>query len=130
MRTKARSAADREPLEKFRRPSNESRPDIAEYRRIDPFRQFARYQESDGLTRVARKPVRSAFMTALSALATVAMITAAFAADPSSVRTNHAPTVSDNSSNGLTAEQENAIPYRPCMEAVGWANGRLRCRNY
>jgi hypothetical protein len=30
---------------------------------------------------------------------------------------------------GITAEQESKIPYHPCMEAYGWANGRLRCSN-
>jgi hypothetical protein len=76
--------------------------------------------------------MRSAIIAVLSALATLAMASAASASDPSSVRANHAPTVSDNSSdaNGLTAEQENAIPYHPCMNAVGWEDGRLRCRNY
>jgi hypothetical protein len=50
------------------------------------------------------------------------------ASGPSGVTTNQTPTVSDNA-NGLTVEQENAIPYRPCMEAYGWVNGRLRCGN-
>ena len=77
--------------------------------------------------------MRSAIIAALSALAALAMVSAASATDPSSVHINHAPTVSDKDSpdvNGLTAEQENAIPYRPCMDAAGWVNGRLRCRNY
>jgi hypothetical protein len=26
-------------------------------------------------------------------------------------------------------KQENAAPYQPCVEALGWVNGRLRCRN-
>jgi hypothetical protein len=30
---------------------------------------------------------------------------------------------------GITVEQENAIPYRPCMEVLGWVNGHLSCRN-
>ena len=30
---------------------------------------------------------------------------------------------------GLTVEQENAIPYRPCSEVLGWVNGHLICRN-
>ena len=30
---------------------------------------------------------------------------------------------------GFTAEQQNAIPYRPCTQAVGWVNGRLHCYN-
>jgi hypothetical protein len=30
---------------------------------------------------------------------------------------------------GITVEQENAIPYRPCTEVLGWVNGHLSCRN-
>ena len=30
---------------------------------------------------------------------------------------------------GLTVEQENAIPYRPCAEVLGWVNGHISCRN-
>jgi hypothetical protein len=30
---------------------------------------------------------------------------------------------------GLTVEQENAIPYRPCTEVLGWVNGHVSCRN-
>ena len=30
---------------------------------------------------------------------------------------------------GLTVEQENAIPYRPCVEVLGWVNGHISCRN-
>jgi hypothetical protein len=31
--------------------------------------------------------------------------------------------------NGITVEQENAIPFRPCTEVLGWVNGHLNCRN-
>ena len=31
--------------------------------------------------------------------------------------------------NGLTVQQENAIPYRPCTAVLGWVNGRMSCRN-
>lgn len=30
---------------------------------------------------------------------------------------------------GITAEQQNSIPYHPCTTALGWVNGRLRCYN-
>jgi hypothetical protein len=42
-----------------------------------------------------------------------------------------APANNENGSDGkgLTVEQENAIPYRPCMEVLGWVNGHLSCRN-
>jgi hypothetical protein len=30
---------------------------------------------------------------------------------------------------GLTVEQEDAIPYRPCTEVLGWVNGHVSCRN-
>jgi len=29
---------------------------------------------------------------------------------------------------GLTVEQENAIPYHPCTEVLGWVNGHIRWR--
>lgn len=34
-----------------------------------------------------------------------------------------------NDGRGVTVEQENAIPYRPCTEVLGWVNGHLNCRN-
>jgi hypothetical protein len=79
--------------------------------------------------------MRSAIIAALSALATLAMVSIVSAQNdqgasgPSRVTANQTPTISDNA-NGLTVQQEKAIPYRPCMEAYGWANGRLRCGNY
>ena len=30
---------------------------------------------------------------------------------------------------GISAEQEIAIPYTPCVQPMGWVNGRLRCDN-
>jgi hypothetical protein len=76
--------------------------------------------------------MRSAIIAASSALATLAMVSTVSAQNDqgasgqSRVTTNQTPTVSDNAS-GLTVEQENTIPYRPCMEAYGSINGRLRC---
>jgi hypothetical protein len=50
---------------------------------------------------------------------------------PSSVPTPSPPADNENGSDGkgLTVEQENAIPYRPCTEVLGWVNGHLSCRN-
>ena len=30
---------------------------------------------------------------------------------------------------GISVQQQAAIPYHPCVEALGWVNGRLRCDN-
>jgi hypothetical protein len=74
--------------------------------------------------------MRCTFVAALSALATLAMVSIVSAQNDqgasgqSGVTTNQTPTA-----NGPTAAQENAIPYRPCMEALGWVDGRLVCRN-
>jgi hypothetical protein len=76
--------------------------------------------------------MRSVVLAALSASAALATISVAFAqnepsvSDPTRETTNQAVR---NNPPGITVEQENAIPYRPCMEAYGWANGRLRCDN-
>jgi hypothetical protein len=50
---------------------------------------------------------------------------------PSAVPAQSLSADNENNSDGrgLTAEQENAIPYHPCVEALGWVNGRLSCRN-
>lgn len=49
----------------------------------------------------------------------------------SSVPIPSPPADNENGSNGkgITVEQENAIPYRPCTEVVGWVNGHISCRN-
>jgi hypothetical protein len=41
------------------------------------------------------------------------------------------PANNENGSNGkgITVEQENAIPYHPCVEVLGWVNGHISCRN-
>jgi hypothetical protein len=74
----------------------------------------------------------------IAALATLAMVSVASAqndqrvSDPSYVGTIHSPMMPDedgSNAKSLTVEQENAIPYRPCMEPLGWTNGHLRCRN-
>jgi len=30
---------------------------------------------------------------------------------------------------GISPQQEAAIPYTPCVQPMGWVNGRLRCDN-
>jgi hypothetical protein len=75
--------------------------------------------------------MRSAIIAALSALVALAMVSAAFAQTDQGIRTNHpiARDKDNSQASGLTTEQEDAVPYRPCMEALGWVNGRLRCSN-
>ena len=87
--------------------------------------------------------MRSAIAVALSALVTLAAVPVASAQNdqrvsaPPRATTNPAlpvrdeapPVVSDDNANGLTKEQEIAIPYHPCIQATGWVNGHLRCNN-
>jgi hypothetical protein len=83
--------------------------------------------------------MRSAIISAVSALAALAMMSVVATAqidqsvaNPSYEPANHAPMVGDKNSSdgtGLNAEQEGKIPYHPCTEALGWVNGRLQCRN-
>jgi hypothetical protein len=82
--------------------------------------------------------MRYARLVALWALVTLATVSIAVAADrkdtkkQSSESTNSIPatgsTYGENEP-GITIQQENAVPYRPCREALGWVNGRLRCSN-
>jgi hypothetical protein len=75
--------------------------------------------------------MRSAIIAAMSALAALAMVSVASAQYGKPVRSD-APTVRhDNNSDAdrLSVEQEDAIPYHPCTEALGWVNGHLVCRN-
>jgi hypothetical protein len=81
--------------------------------------------------------MRPAITAALSALAVLVTVSVGFAqngqskSDPSYART-HDPVLSDDNgsnANGLTADQEDSIPYRPCTVPLGWVNGRLQCRN-
>ena len=39
-----------------------------------------------------------------------------------------APVTTDQTP-GIGAQQQAAIRYHPCVEALGWVNGRLRCDN-
>jgi hypothetical protein len=91
-----------------------------------------------------RKSVRSAIVLALSATSVLATVSVASAQDDqrSSKRvraTTNAPAATQNASTSaaqpddanalITKEQEIAIPYRACIDARGWVNGRLVCRN-
>jgi hypothetical protein len=72
-----------------------------------------------------------------AALLVTATLTMGFTAESfqaPSVRTSEPATPPANNENGsdgkgVTVEQENAIPYRPCTEVLGWVNGHLSCRN-
>ena len=96
-------------------------------------------QEGEGYE-LRGKAMRSAIITALSALAVVAIMPIVASAqidqsvaNPSYERANQTLMPGAENSSGassLTAQQENEIPYHPCTEAVGWVNGRLVCRNY
>lgn len=83
--------------------------------------------------------MRYVALVALWALAILASVSIAVAADrkdtkkqssesTSSIPTTE-PTYGENQP-GLTIQQENAVPYHPCREALGWVNGRLRCNNH
>ena len=78
--------------------------------------------------------MRTVIISALAAVAALAMTSIASAqADPqvpdkSNAAANH--TAKATEVGGPTAAQEDAIPYRPCSVALGWANGRLQCRDY
>jgi hypothetical protein len=51
---------------------------------------------------------------------------------PSSAPIIHTPPADNENGpdgKGITVEQENAIPYRPCIEVLGWVNGHVSCRN-
>lgn len=88
--------------------------------------------------------MRSAIVLALSATSVLATVSVASAQDDqrSSKRvraTTNAPAATQNASTSaaqpddanalITKEQEIAIPYRACIDARGWVNGRLVCRN-
>jgi len=85
-----------------------------------------------------RKEYNMRTLIAVAALSASVALTMGFSAesyeDPpfaSSVPIQSPPADNENGSNGkgITVEQENAIPYRPCTEALGWVNGHLSCRN-
>jgi hypothetical protein len=77
--------------------------------------------------------MRSSIIAAFTASAVLAMTpivsaqTAQQNSDTSNAAANRSKTIDEP---GITAAQENAIPYRACSNAVGWVHGRLQCRNY
>ena len=73
--------------------------------------------------------MRSTIMAAFTASAFLAMtsIVSAQTTQQSSDISN--ANRANNSDYGMTAAQEDAIPYRACSNAVGWVNGHLVCRN-
>ena len=74
--------------------------------------------------------MRSSIIAALTASAVLAMTSIVFAQTAQqSADTSNAAANPNNPDYGMTAAQEDAIPYRACSIAVGWVNGRLVCRN-
>jgi hypothetical protein len=77
------------------------------------------------------------FLITAATLSVCATLTMGFTAESFQsppVRTSEPttpPAVNENGpdGHGITVEQENAIPYRPCTEVLGWVNGHLSCRN-
>jgi hypothetical protein len=78
--------------------------------------------------------MRSSLVAPLSALAFLAIASAAIAEGSKettdSSRTTSSGTTATDNVPGITVEQQRAVPYHPCREALGWVNGRLRCNNY
>jgi hypothetical protein len=76
--------------------------------------------------------MRSSIIAALTASTVLAMtsVVSAQTDRPSSDTSNVAANRSNSpDAYGITAAQEDAIPYHACSIAVGWENGRLVCRN-
>jgi hypothetical protein len=91
---------------------------------------------------IRRKSVRFAMISTLAAAATLATASIASAQNDQRVSdrpraTTNAPAATKNAAakdaatndakSLTTLEQETAIPYRACIDARGWVNGRLRC---
>jgi hypothetical protein len=78
--------------------------------------------------------MRTALIATMSALATLAAISIALAADNKVVKAPQpdvTPTGAppDAPYGGLTPKEHVAIPYQPCINAKGWVNGKLVCDN-
>jgi hypothetical protein len=104
---------------------------------IGPFWQFARWFSKARGEQDRKEQTMRSLITAAALLVSVTL-TMGFSAEsyegppfPSSKPIYTPPADNENGSNGkgLTVEQEDAIPYRPCTEALGWVNGHLSCRN-
>ena len=73
--------------------------------------------------------MRSIIFAALVAATTISVASAGGVSTPSPPPP---PVTTDNviaKPQGISPQQEIAIPYIPCIKAVGWVNGRLRCDN-
>jgi hypothetical protein len=78
--------------------------------------------------------MRTALIATMSALATLAAISIANAADDKPVKAPRPDVTAtgaqrDAPYGGLTREEHIAIPYHPCIEPKGWVNGKLVCDN-
>jgi hypothetical protein len=77
--------------------------------------------------------MRSMIFAALVAATTISVASAedlSTQAPPPSPPASRSPTtVTGDKLPGISPQQEAAIRYHPCTQAVGWANGRLRCNN-
>jgi hypothetical protein len=86
--------------------------------------------------------MRFAIISILTAAATLATVSTVFAQDDQRVprATTKAPSATKNAATQdaatgnvpgllITSEQQKEIPYRACINARGWANGRLLCDN-
>ena len=87
--------------------------------------------EYDGKEHTMRSLITAAALL-ISATLTMGFTAESFQSPP--VRSSEPvtpPADNENGSNGkgVTVEQENAIPYRPCTEVLGWVNGHVSCRN-
>ena len=76
--------------------------------------------------------MRSMIFAALVAATTISVASAEDVSTPSPPPTPPqvvAPVKTTDQTPGISVQQQAAIPYHPCVEALGWVNGRLRCNN-
>ena len=82
--------------------------------------------------------MRFAIISVLAAAATLATVSTIFAQNDQRVpgATTKAPAATKNAAKDaatgdvpglITSEQQKAVPYRACINARGWVNGRLLC---
>jgi hypothetical protein len=63
-----------------------------------------------------------------AALVAATTISVASAEDLSTQAPPPKPVTTDEQP-GISPQQEAAMPYHPCVQALGWVNRRLRCDN-
>ena len=73
--------------------------------------------------------MRSSIVAALAASTILAMASAASAQTAQQSSDTSNVNRANNTDYGMTAAQEDTIPYRACSIAVGWVDGHLVCRN-